>query len=356
MSSSEWAKAISPSVLFVGPIEDKGGIGSVIAIYKNYFTESKYISTYPSEFKSARLVEFIKGLLSITKIMLIDKSLKIVHIHCASNGSFLRKSIVVMLSKTFGKKIILHMHGGGFKNFYQKNDLLKYYIRFIMNRCTYVICLSDEWKEFYCQTIKIKNVIAINNPVKIKNIIHIKKPEKEIKILFLGKLCEEKGIFQLIEYFKSSDIASNKRFKLIICGLGESEKLYKMISDPILHDLIEYRGWVEGSEKENLINESDIYILPSHFEGLPMSILESMSAGKPIIATRVGGIPSIVLEKKNGWLMDVGAFDQLNRILTEIMDSPELLIKYGKQSREYALSYHPDTVINKLKPMYENCI
>ena len=77
-------------------------------------------------------------------------------------------------------------------------------------------------------------------------------------------------------------------------------------------------GWVQNEAKQSTICSCDIYVLPSYFEGLPVSILEAMAMGKPIIATNVGGIPSIVQNGYNGWLFSPGKFNELNKIFDEI--------------------------------------
>src|SRR5436190_119791 len=85
-------------------------------------------------------------------------------------------------------------------------------------------------------------------------------------------------------------------------------------------------------KEKNLLKENHVFILTSHFEGLPMSILESMAMGKAIIASNVGGIPRIVKPNENGWLTHPGDLDELAVVFKEIIANPGILENYGNKS------------------------
>ena len=142
-------------------------------------------------------------------------------------------------------------------------------------------------------------------------------------------------------------------FKLAIAGAGSDvEKLNALIAENDLQELIEYKGWVSGKEKEEMVSNCNIFILTSYFEGLPMSILESMALGKAIISTDVGGIPTIVKPGINGWLVKPGDIDALTSVLLEIKKNPAVLEQYGNASLNIVQDYAPKNVIQKLNEMY----
>ena len=353
---NENVKYIDENILFVGPVFDLGGIGSVFKVYREKYIRSNFISTYPMNEEISKIKIFIIAIAKIKKIIKHDKEIKILHIHCASGGSFYRKSIILGLGKIYGRKVIMHMHGGGFKEFYNSNRILKPFIKYILSLSDKVICLSEEWEKFYKNEMKIKNTVIIENSIEVKT--KSKKPriEENIKLLFMGKICEEKGIFELIEYLKKSNFFNIGKIMLYICGNGDSKRLEEMISTPELSKYIRYLGWVEGLKKEIILNESDIYILPSHFEGVPISILEALAYGKPIIATRVGGIPSLVKNGINGWLMEKAIFTPLEDIFEEIFKNPKVLEEYGDNAYKTASSYKPSIMFKKLDKVYQECL
>jgi glycosyltransferase involved in cell wall biosynthesis len=141
-----------------------------------------------------------------------------------------------------------------------------------------------------------------------------------------------------------------------VAGAGELERMQKIIKDNQLEDLIEYKGWVSGKEKEDLLKENHVFILTSHFEGLPMSILESMAMGKAIIASNVGGIPRIVKPNENGWLTHPGDLDELAVVFKEIIANPGILENYGNKSLQIVQDYSPEKVNNKLNSIYTDLL
>jgi len=347
-------------VLYIGPEKDYGGIGSVLDIYANYIPNFKFIASYPSfesgkkgwENKIYASLFFLQCLFHFTYVLIFDKKIKIIHIHSASNGSFIRKSILTHIGKILNKKVLLHIHSGNFKNYYNKAGLLKKYILYTLKKTDKVICLSNEWLEFYSSELGLKNAIVLPNPVEShqKSLPNYKK--EKINLLFLGKVCKEKGIFDLIEFLEKNSWFQKKYIQLKIAGNGETEKLQQLINRQNLSEGIEYIGWIKAEQKNKIIMDADIYILPSYFEGVPISILECMSAGKPIIATNVGGVPSLVEANENGWLFEPGKFDQLNEIFDEIFNSKNLITKYGENSWKKAQQYKPEVIIQKMLSIY----
>lgn len=342
---------MNKNILFIGPESDKGGMGSVLSIYEKYLPGAEFISTYPARTESSKILYFIKSIVKIIKLFSFNSQIKIVHIHCASKGSFIRKSIICLISKLYNKKTIMHMHGGGFKNFYH-NGLNKYYINFILKISDKIICLSDEWNDFFKNIIEEKKIIVLGNPVEdFKNIMNLDENNNLINMLFLGKICEEKGIYELIEYLFTNTHFKENKIKLTIGGIGNIDKLESIINDNIN---IKYVGWITKEEKLKYMSECNLLILPSHTEGLPISILEAMSAGKPIISTNVGGIPSIVKEKHNGWLLNVHELEKLGEIFTEIFNNNEIIREYGDNSYKESMKFHPKDIIYKLEKTYAN--
>ena len=186
---------------------------------------------------------------------------------------------------------------------------------------------------------------------------HVPVSDPEIKnspytFLFLGIITKQKGIYDLVKVIGLNKEQLCGKFKLIIAGCGNVNMLNEMIDQFDIHDLVEYKGWVSGNEKDQLIKNADVFILPSYFEGLPISILEAMSFGKPIISTRVGGIPEVVETGVNGILVDAGNFNEIFAALMFYIDKPMSLHKHGCQSLQKIKDYYPAAIIPQLKGIY----
>jgi glycosyltransferase involved in cell wall biosynthesis len=129
-----------------------------------------------------------------------------------------------------------------------------------------------------------------------------------------------------------------------------------MINKNHTSDIVEFLGWVDNEKKSAVFNNSDVFVLPSYAEGLPISILEAMSYGKAIIATDVGGVSEIVRENENGILIEPGNQQQIKLAINNLLDHRELLSKFGAVSELIVQRYMPDAVIKKLEDLYKSLL
>lgn len=340
-------------VLFVAPANSKGGIGAVLDLYRNNLSNFDVLYTYPDQNKSARLLFFVKAIIKLCHLLLIDKSIGIVHIHTASQGSFYRKAIVLILSKLFRKKTVLHIHGGGFKTFLEHSLGGGSLILFLIKIADQVICLSDEWKLYFTKLHQLKNITVLSNPIQIPEYKFKFSDKNNIVLLFFGTVVESKGIFDLVNFLSENDYFKKKKLLLHIGGEGELTKMNDLLEQKNVKDQILIHGWVAGKNKIELLEKADIFILPSYAEGLPMSILEAMSYGKPIIATEVGGVPTLVQNNFNGWVYNPNEINSLTSIIDDIFKRPELLIKYSSNSYLLSKNYAIQKVVTQLEELYD---
>ena len=350
------------NVLYIGPDHrnHRGGIGAVLDVYSKHITPFKFIPTYVTESFFKQLVTYIAAVFKLIWVCITDRQIKILHIHHASRGSFLRKSLLVLIGKIFGKKVILHIHGGGFHNFYNRAKLMKPVIRWTLENSDAVICLSEMWKKYYSSTFKLKRLVIINNVVESPLTSHVSPLTHEtngsLKLLFLGHVTEKKGVFDLLKVLAEGRDQFKHKVKVTIGGIGEVERLEKIISDNQFNGDVSFAGWVNGNRKAELLNNCDVYVLPSYFEALPISILEAMSYGKPVISTNVGGVPEIVKPGFNGWLFQPGDHEALNKILREAMENKALLKQYGNNSLSISKNYTPESVFQSLNNLYKEIL
>lgn len=340
-------------VLFIAPHNEKGGIGSVLQLYGSYLNNNEILYTYPENKSNWKNFYFFQSLLKLIYKLSTDKQISIVHIHTASYGSFYRKSIVLVLAKIFAKKTILHIHGGGFKQFLERSYGKGKWQVSILKLADLNICLSEEWYTYFISQWRINNCVVLPNPIVIPLYHEHRVDQNKLVLLYLGAIVEQKGIFDLIEFFSTYRYFLEGKLELHIGGEGELQRLRYLIDKCNMNKQIHIHGWLNENQKELLFQEAHLFILPSYAEGLPVSILEAMANGKPIIATNVGGIPSIVKSKENGWLFEPGCFNELTSILDELYINPELLVAYGKQSYRLAEAFDIKIIVQQLEELYK---
>lgn len=347
-------------VLIVGSdLSVKGGITSVIDRFLRYKwnnIEIELLPTYIEGSKGKRIVFFLKAIFKYVK-KVINNDFDIAHIHMSYNGSFYRKYAIVKVSNAFNKKVILHLHGSEFEVFYKKgNKLVKRLIVDIFEKSDTVIVLGEKWNKVVKEIAPKSNVEIFNNAVNIPR-YKVKWSNDKINILFLGVLIKRKGIYDLIEAIKilnENKIIKDKNLNFIIGGSGPEELSLKMKIDEYgLDYCIEMVGWVNSDLKDGLLKKSQVFILPSYNEGLPMAILEAMSYGIPVIATNVGSISEVVMDNKTGFLAEPGDIEKIANYIIDITNSKEEWEKQSKICKEIIYNkFNENNYFNNIADMY----
>lgn len=348
---------LSSKILTIGPDyrRHKGGVAAVIRTLSQYFEDFNFISTYKEGSVFLKGFVFFKGLVKFFSILLFNRKIKIIHIHGASYGSFYRKWSVFCIGKLlFNKKIIYHVHGGGFQKFYENgNWVSKKMINYFLRKADIIVCISLSWKEYFQHNHKTRNLIFLPNVIEYPKKQNFKMKGEIITFLFLGLISEQKGIFDLLEVIAKNKGKYDNKLKLLIAGNGKSEKLLGLIDKYETGNIVEFLGWVSGDNKIAALNKADVYILPSYIEGSPISILEAMSYGMPIISTNVGGIPELVKNNENGLLIEQGNLDQIEMALDFFVMNPGIIGTYGAVSEHLVQKHLPDSVLKQLIGMYQ---
>lgn len=352
-------------VLMVGSSQKvKGGITSVISQllsveWDNYDVKMSFVPTFIDGNNLKKVLYYIYSYLKIV-IILFSQSPNIVHIHMSHNGSFHRKYYILKLCKLFRKKTIIHLHSSEFVDFYEKsNQTNKDKIHWFLKSCNYIFVLGNEWEKRILEIEPEAKTVILNNTVKIPAYVE-KNINEEIKITFLGVLVERKGVGDLIEavnLLKKEGLFSSHNVKFEIGGVGPLEsQLKSTVNQCELNSYFNFLGWIEGHSKTELLKKSDIFVLPSYNEGLPISILEAISYALPVISTNVGSIEEAVIENENGNLFEPGNISQLKLLLEKLIKDSQLRKSYSQYSRKLAESkFSDEKYYNTISEVY-NCL
>ena len=258
-----------------------------------------------------------------------------------------------------GVKIILHIHASRFKDFYNEASSRKQtWIRNTLNDCDRVIVLSKSWQEWFegigipCDKLTVLHNITAYPIVRKK--FHAE--DGKVHFLFMGEIGERKGVFDILKCITDHKKEFCGRIVLRIGGNRNEEKLLSYIRECQLEDMVKFEGWVIGEKKIELLNWADVFMLPSYNEGLPISILEAMSYGHPIISSPVGGIPEVVKEGENGVLVEPGNPEAIYYAMTRYMNNRERIRFEGKSSLKLVEPYLPHSVMMDLRKIYEELL
>ena len=316
----------------------KGGVASVVKTLLNSSLKEdhnfKHLTSHRDASKHIKLFSQICAYVSYP-FLLKRNSIDIVHIHGSMKSSFFRKSYFLILGKLLGKKVIYHMHCAKIDEYFAARGYLKKKIvMWLMDRYDLIIALSSYWEEVLMQYTKTP-IRILYNPVLPPNgmfdgsLINEKKD-----VLFLGEVCDRKGVHDLLKVAQIVG-GNNSGIKFHIGGNGDLAKYKKMAEDLSLENVV-WHGWVSGQDVDHLYEKSRLLFLPSYNEGLPMSILEAIAMGYPVVSTTVGGIPDSVIDGYNGFIHapgDIQGFAQ--SILSICTDNPRA-ITFSDNSRKLA--------------------
>lgn len=341
-------------VLYVGPNykKPKGGIAAVLHAYSTGISPFYCVISTKGGKKIKLFTCYITAIFKYL-YYLLKPSIKIVHIHGSSNGSFWRKAFLILIAKSFKKKIIYHIHGGGFKIFAKRHPKA---VPFILGKCDIIIALSDFWKKYFEDELHCRSVYIIPNVIEEPHEDHGKRTNDICNFLFLGKVCHYKGIFDLLDTIGDKKEKYINKIKIYIGGGGEIERLNNTIEQYDLKEIVEYIGFVTGKKKENYLNDAHVFILPSYIEGVPISILEAMSYHLPVISTNVGGIPEILHDGEEGYIFEPGNKEQLAEKIDKILASNDERIKMGIRAFQISQPYIISNVLNELNSLYSKLL
>jgi glycosyltransferase involved in cell wall biosynthesis len=212
--------------------------------------------------------------------------------------------------------------------------------RLVFRRAKFVLCVNDELIENARRLgaraiIKTPNFVDFDkftsSPVKQRDAVHF---------LYLGRLEQEKGLKYLLEAARL--LAGNPKVKIQIVGKGGMENLVQHYATTI--ENLSYLGFFGHDEIPRILKQADVLLLPSLTEGVPASVLEAMASGLPVIASAVGGIPSLIEDKIHGLLLPPGDVEALKQAILKLADDVTLRNNLGNRSRERAISLSGDYI------------
>lgn len=291
-------------------------------------------------------------------IIKMRKQIHIIHVQTPKPQS----AFSTILGKMLNIPTITTLHGIFPK---ANNVLTELYYRFFnwitIKFSNEVIAVSKETQEHYkSSSIKtVSNGVNIEKYKRSENLRNKTRSDlglkKEILLMYVGRISFDKGIYELLDAIKKISKTGQNRIKLCFVGsiLPEEEtKLNTKISQLGIKDKIIFCG-----QQDNVVpyySAADIFVLPSYHEGLPLALLEAMSAGLPVIVSSVGGMVDTIKNRVNGLFVRPKDVDSLVEKINWCLDNPNELRKIGKNARlsavkDYSLNQMCDNYIQIYK-------
>lgn len=293
----------------------------------------------------------------IFKIIKVD----ILHINPSlDRKSFFRDALFAWITLLLSKKLIVYWHG--WDELYERKIINSIILSWIARHSFYkahaTIVLGTLFEQKlramgYKNNIYIETNSAENKFIKLHKHKYLKSGE-QIILLFISRLEIDKGVYIAIETLKLLN-KQFKNFKLVIAGKGPEEENIKNIT--YSSNDIEWKGYVIEEEKHKLLTSSHIMFFPSYFpEGLPITVLEAMMYGLPIVTRPVGGIPDIIRNGVNGYMIDNLSPEDNAIKIKEIVYTHGLYQRMSMNNIEKSKMFEPQLVRERIYSYYKNVI
>ena len=274
---------------------------------------------------------------------------------------FVRDVIFLGCCRWLFKRTVLHYHSGGLNDYLAASRWRQILGKWIYGRGAWALTLSKH-VEVPGMAHGAAQVIEVPNGLNIKAPMGAKEPSDFLRILFLGNLYEDKGVFDLLDACQRIASTSTAKIQLRFVGKWPDEateqKFHQLATTTkSLENLqIPEPTALYGDEKWSAYAQSDLFVFPSYYsaENFPLVLLEAMASGLPVISARWRGIPSIVEENITGLLHDTRDSIQLQQCIQKFLDSPDLLSTMGANAKrvyqeKFTFEKHRDQLVNILR-------
>lgn len=247
-----------------------------------------------------------------------------------------------------------------------KGSLYRFIDQILSLATNKVVACSDEVANVLRTTFRIsqKRIAVISNGIDFTrfesvNLSTIKEIDELapdiIKIVVIGRLHPAKGHLDLIKAITKIK-KLNTRFHVFLVGEGElREEITIKCTENNIETYVSMLG--QRSDIPEILAKTDIFVMPSHWEGLPMALLESMAMAKPVIATRVGGIPDVIKDGFNGFLVDKSDVQELANKILQLLENDKLRDQLGSAAKRTVIeNYSAKNVSNEYELLYQEII
>lgn len=334
-------------VLIVGDSRKmKGGVSTVIKTMETSSLWDKYsyrwIECQVNSNKVAKILYLLRGFLISLFVM---PKYDIVHFMTTPGSGMVVQLPMFLYSLLLRKKKVLHLHVGNQLKDYNENKVF----RFCVKHSDLVLTLGGSWCEYVPVPEKWNGrVDYLYNPSPIP----IEQKAWKKYFLFAAWFDLNKGYDILLKGF-AKVVKKYPEWRLVMCGVGNEDEVLQFIKENGIEDNVDMPGWVEGEEKERYFKEAYAYCMTSLKEGLPMTVLESMAYGVPVISTPVGCLPEFIEDHKNGMLFDFKDADGLAKAMLELIEKQDLRADIARNaSKTIADKFQLEVYVRRLDDFY----
>lgn len=290
---------------------------------------------------------------------ILRQRIALVHINTSLNRqAFWRDLVYLLVARLCRVRVLWQVHGGSLPMvFCAENHLPPGFLRWILGLPELIVVLAQSEFTAYGDFVPGQVVSVAPNGIDCRPylaISHRPMPKgAALRLLYLGRLDQRKGLRELIDALGQA-LRQGLEVNLVMAGSGPDEALLKQhVAESGLSDKVSFPGAMFGQFKRACFSAADVFVLPSWSEGLPYALLEAMAAGLPVIATRVGAIPDVMMEGVHGVFVPRQDPQALVRAMFHLAADRAVLDSMRTACRQRIVrSYSQRALVERFEPLY----
>jgi glycosyltransferase involved in cell wall biosynthesis len=348
--------SLSPRLIMLGAApETRGSIAAVVDAYRSQGLFARWPIDHLAVHCDGgvrRSAALAAGAMRDFALLLARHRRAVLHVHSEPGAGFWRDAAFMAAAAAMRCPVVLQLHGSGFDRFYdQASSPARLLIELAFARAACVVAPCESMGIWIRSVARRARVACVPPPV-APPAAGTPQQERSPMVLFLGKLEAQKGVFELVDAVAAVR-AAVPDVRLVCAGEGERAPVLRHAERRGIADAVKFTGWVGPSGKRVLLDSAAVLALPSYAEGMPMSLLEAMAAGVPVVASAVGGVPEVVADGVSGLLVAPGDTATLSRSLRRLLLDRELAARVGAAARETVRArFAPEKALARLEEVY----
>lgn len=322
--------------------------------------------------RRAALVRDLKALARFVQQMVTQRP-EIVYLPISQTTlGLMRDSLTILLARTCGTDVVVHLHGAYLRRLYDSSPaFVRWVIRVALRRVSGAIVLGESLRSIFFGLVPEGRIYVVPNGVPPEAVSEYEfellrkqrseRTEAPLRVVYLSNLIESKGYLDVL---RAAGECKRRGIPVHVSFAGAWVDRSRLLADRIvaeekLGDEVQFLGVVTGEAKWHLLARSDVFVLPSYYpyEGQPISIVEAMASGLPIITTRVGCIEDMVRDGINGYLIEPRNPSMLATKLEALYCQPSLRLEMGFQSRKtFESRFTADEMVGRLEAVFKDVL
>lgn len=345
------------------PLSARGGVSQYFRAVRPHFHSEIDYFTVGSRSDADRLgqsvVRLARDSWHFTRTLIRGQH-QIVHLNPSLRSKALvRDGLLLLIAKILGRTAVVFTHGWDKRCERALAHTLLPLFRYVYFRADAFIVLGKEFEKSlrslgYRKAIFVEGAPIADELMTEQNEVRHSGPfsERRFRILFLARMEKQKGVYEALETYRILQ-RTHPFVEMTMAGAGpELDRARGYAKSSGLAE-VEFPGHLQGMAKRQAFQNADAYLFPSWAEGLPISLLEAMAQGLPLIACAVGGLPDFFQNGKMGFLAERREPEVLASLLSELITNPLLCSDIAHFNREYAREhFRPTQIAARLEDIY----